>query len=73
MVTEGIRQGAATTLATALLQIGIAVNLGVAEQGFLSCSTDDDITYLIESFEPATNIILPKVDMDEILNANLDP
>ena len=34
---------------------------------------DDDITYLIESFEAAANIILPKVDLDEILHANLDP
>ena len=36
------------------------------------CSMDDDIAYLIESFEPAANTILWKVDMDEILHANLD-
>ena len=59
-------------LAATQLQIGTAVNLGVAEQGFLPCSTDDDITYLIESFEPAANAVLPKVDVDEILHANLD-
>jgi hypothetical protein len=34
---------------------------------------DDDIVDLIESFEPAANAILPKVDVDEILHANLDP
>ena len=49
------------------------MNLGVAEQGFSPCSTDDDIADLIESFEPAANIVLPKVDVDEILHANLDP
>ena len=49
------------------------VNLGVAEQGFLPRSIDDDIADLIESFEPAANIVLPKVDVDEILHANLDP
>ena len=49
------------------------VNLEVAEQGFSPRSTDDDIVYLIESFEPATNTILLKVDVDKILHANLDP
>jgi len=34
---------------------------------------DDDITDLIESFELAANVVLSKVDMDEILHANLDP
>jgi hypothetical protein len=28
---------------------------------------------LIESFEPATNAVLPKVDVELILHANLDP
>ena len=49
------------------------VNLGVAEQGFPPCSTDDEIVDLIESFEQAANAVLPKVDVDEILHANLDP
>ena len=49
------------------------MNLGVAEQGFLPRSTDGDIAYLIESFESAANIVLPKMDVDEILHANLDP
>ena len=49
------------------------MNLGVAEQGFLPCLTDGDIAYLIESFEPAGSAVLQKVDMDEILHANLDP
>jgi hypothetical protein len=38
-------------LAASQLQIGTVVNLRVAEQGFLPHSMDDDITYLIESFE----------------------
>jgi hypothetical protein len=60
-------------LAVGQLPICIAVNLGVEEHGFLPCSMDDDIAYLIESFEPTTNAVLPKVDVDEILHANLDP
>ena len=50
-----------------------AMNLRVVEQGLPPLSTDDDITDLIESFELATNAVLPKVDVDEILHANLDP
>jgi hypothetical protein len=45
----------------------------VVEQGFLPESKDDDIVDLIESFEPATNSLLAKVDVDEILHARLDP
>jgi hypothetical protein len=73
MVTDAVRQGVATVLSAAQLLIGTVMNLGVAEQGFLPRSTDGDIAYLIESFEPAANTILPEVDMDEILHANLDP
>ena len=49
------------------------MNLRVGEQGFSLRSMDDDITDLIECFEPSANVVLPKVDMDEILHANLDP
>ena len=49
------------------------MNLGVVEQGFPPCLMDDDIADLIESFEPAANVVLPMVDVDEILHANLDP
>jgi hypothetical protein len=49
------------------------VNLGVVKQGFSSRSTDDDIADLIESFKPSTNTVLSKVDVDEILHANLRP
>jgi len=49
------------------------VNIRVAEQGFPPGLMDDDIINLIESFELAANAVLPKVDMDEILHANLDP
>ena len=73
MVTKAIRQGAATMLAMALLQIRTVVNVRVVEQGFPPGSTDDNITDLIKSFEPAANTVIPKVDMDEILHANLDP
>ena len=49
------------------------MNVWVAKQGFLLRSTDDDITDLIESFKPAANAVLPKVDVELILDANLDP
>jgi len=49
------------------------VNLKVAEQGFPSRLMDDGIADLINSFKPAANAVLPKVDVDEILHANLDP
>jgi hypothetical protein len=73
MVTKAICQGPAMALAVAQLQISTAVNLGVAEQGFLPRSMDDDIADLIDCFELAANIVLPKVDVDEILHANLNP
>ena len=49
------------------------MNVWVAEQGFLLGSTNDDIADLIESFEPAANTVLVKVDMELILHASLDP
>ena len=73
MVTKAVRQGAAMALAAGQLQIGTAVNLGVAKQGFPPHSMDDDIADLIKSFKPATNAVLLKVDVDKILHANLDP
>jgi hypothetical protein len=36
-------------------------------------SKDDDIIDLVESFEPTANVVLAKVDMDEILHACLYP
>ena len=45
----------------------------MAEEGFPLCFTDDDIADLIESFELAANVVLAKVDVDEILHACLDP
>jgi hypothetical protein len=60
-------------LAAAQLQIGATVNIRVVEQGFLLESKDDDIIDLVESFEPTTNVVLAKVDMDEILHACLYP
>ena len=45
------------------------VNVWVTEQGFLPGLKDDDINDLIKSFELATNAVLAKVDVDEILHA----
>ena len=73
MVIKAIRQGAATTLAAAQLQIGAVVNVRVAEQGFLLESKDDIIIDLVKSFKMAANAVLAKVDVDEVLHARLDP
>ena len=73
MVTKAIRQGAATVLTATQLQIGVATNIRVAEQRFPPGSTDDDIASLIKSFEPASNTVLSKVDVELILHATLDP
>ena len=59
-------------MAATQLQIDATVNVRVAEQGFPSESKDDNIVNLIESFEPAANVVLAKVDVDEILRAHLD-
>ena len=45
----------------------------MSEQGFSLESKDNDIIDLVKSFELATNTILAKVDVDEILHAHLDP
>ena len=45
----------------------------MVEQGFLLELKDDDIVDLVESFEQAANVVLAKVDMDEIMHACLDP
>ena len=47
-------------LAAAQLQIGAVVNIRVVEQGFSSGSKDNDIDDLIESFEPAANVVFAK-------------
>jgi hypothetical protein len=73
MVTEAICQETTAALAATQHQIGVAVNVRVVEQGFLPGSKDDDIDDLIKSFKPAANVILAKVDVDEILHACLDP
>jgi hypothetical protein len=46
---EAIHQGATIALSAAQLQIGAAVNVQVAVQGFPLGSKDDDITNLVES------------------------
>ena len=50
-------QGVAAVLAAAQIQIGIAVNIRVVEQGFSPGSDDNEIDDLIESLELATNAI----------------
>jgi len=49
------------------------VNIRVVEQGFPPSSTDNGITVLIESFELVANAVLPKLDVELVLHANLDP
>ena len=45
----------------------------MVEQGFSSGSDDNEIDNLIESLELATNAILAKLNMEQILHAHLNP
>ena len=60
-------------LAAAQLQFGEAMNVQVVEQGFPPGSDDNEIDDLIESLRPATNGILVKLNVEQILHAYLDP
>jgi len=73
VVSEAVRQGIAMALVAVQLQFGKAVNVRVVEQGFQSGSDDNEIDDLIESLWLATNSILAKLNMEQILHARLDP
>jgi hypothetical protein len=74
MVFEAICQGAATALAAAQLQFGVVVKVLVVQQAFLPrLGEEDDMDDLFMSLEPTTNVVLGKVNVDEILHAHLDP
>ena len=72
MVSEAVRQVAATAPAAAQLQFGKAVNVQVVEQGFLPGSDNNEIDDLIERLRPTTNGILAKLNMEQMLRAHLD-
>jgi hypothetical protein len=72
VVSKTIHQGAATTLATAQLQFGKAMNIQVAAEGFLPGSDNNEIDDLIESLQPAANSILAKLNVEQLLHAHLD-
>ena len=67
-------KGATTALTAIQLQFGTEVQVLVVHQAFLLVPDDQDfIDDLFVSVELATNIILAKVNVDEILHACLDP
>jgi hypothetical protein len=49
------------------------VNVWLVEQGFLLGSNDNEIDDRIESLEPIANDILAKLNMEQILDARLNP
>jgi hypothetical protein len=51
---------------------GEVVNVRVVEQGFLLESNDNEIDDLIVSLRPATNGILVKLNMEQILHSHLN-
>ena len=70
---EAIYQGATTALVTAQLEFGAVVKVRVVQQAFPPMPEDEDyIDDLFKNVEPATNIVLAKVNMDEILHDRLD-
>ena len=73
MVSEAIRQGAATTLVVAQLQFGAAVKVLVVQQAFPPPLDDDDyMDDLFEHVESAANAVLAKVNAHDILHTQLD-
>ena len=49
------------------------MNVWVVEQGFPPGSDDDEIDDLIKSLRPAANSILAKLNVEQILQARLNP
>ena len=73
MAFEVIRQGAARALVAAQLEFGIVVKVRVVQQAFTPAPEDEDyIDDLFKRIEPATNAVLVKVNVDEILHDHLD-
>ena len=73
MASEAIQQGATMALVTAQLEFGIVVKVQVVQQAFPPALEDEDyIDDLFNRIELATNAILAKVNMDEILHNCLD-
>jgi hypothetical protein len=73
VVSEVVHQGAATALVTAQLQFGATVKVLAVQQAFPLPPDDKDyMDDLLECVEPATNVVLAKVNVDEILHPRLD-
>ena len=73
VASEAVRQGAATTLIAAQLEFGVVVKVQVVQQAFPSAPDDKHyIDDLFKRIEPAANVILAKVNVDEILHDRLD-
>jgi hypothetical protein len=73
MVSKALRHGAATVLVAAQLEFGAVVKVWVVQQAFPLAPKDKDyIDDLFKCVEPATNAVLAKVKVDEILHDRLD-
>ena len=73
MASEAVHQGTATSLVAAQLEFGVVVKVRVVQQAFpLALEDKDYIDDLFKRVEPATNAVLAKVNVDEILHDRLD-
>ena len=60
-------------LVAAQLEFGTMVKVQVVQHAFPTAPEDEDyIDDLFKRVEPATNVVLAKVNMDEILHDRLD-
>ena len=73
MVSEAIRQGAATVLVTAQLEFGAVVKVRVVQQAFPPMPEDEDyIDDLFNRVKLTANAFLAKMNVDEILHDHLN-
>ena len=73
MAFEAIYQGATKALVTAQLEFGAVVKVHVVQQAFSLAPEDEDyMDDLFKRVELATNAVLAKVNVDEILHNRID-
>ena len=73
IASEAIHQGIAMELVPAQFEFGTIVKVWVVQQAFPPTPEDGDyIDDLFKRVESATNAVLAKVNVDEILHGRLD-
>ena len=73
MGSEAVHQGATTALVAAQLEFSTVGKVQVVQQAFPLTPEDEDyIDDLFKRVDPAANVVLVKVDMEEIMHDRLD-